>query len=103
MRENLFGGQGRVQVWSLLEGQAPPFTAALACELEAGGRVGRHVQDNCPEIVIGLGGLGEAVVGKQQWALRPGDVVYLPLGEVLEIINHSSDEALRYLIVKAEP
>ena len=101
-RKDLFGGTGTVKVWNLLRRAAPPFTAALACELDPGGRVGRHRQQHFLEIVIGIEGLGEAVVGKQQHALRPGDVVYLPLGETLELINHSDSEPLQYLIIKAE-
>ncbi|PRQ02727.1 cupin domain-containing protein [Enhygromyxa salina] len=100
-RQNLFGGVGTVKVWNLLRRSAPPFTAVLACELEPGGRVGRHLQEEFPEIVVGIEGLGEAVVGKQQFGLRPGDVVYLPLGETLEIINHSDTARLQYLIIKA--
>jgi quercetin dioxygenase-like cupin family protein len=100
-RENLFGGVGTVKVWDLLRRSAPPFTAVLACELDPGGRVGRHQQDEYPEIVVGIEGLGEAIVGKQQFGLRPGDVVFLPLGETLEIINHSDTAALQYLIIKA--
>jgi len=80
---------------------APPFTAALACELAPGGRVGRHVQQHFPEIVVGLGGRGEARVSSQPQPLEPGDVVHLPLGSALEIINLSSDEPLAYLIIKA--
>jgi quercetin dioxygenase-like cupin family protein len=100
-RENLFGGVGTVKVWDLLRRAAPPFTAVLACELDPGGRIGRHLQNEFPEIVVGIEGLGEAIVGKQQFGLRPGDVVYLPLGQTLEIINHSETERLQYLIIKA--
>ncbi|MFV8749873.1 cupin domain-containing protein [Nannocystaceae bacterium ST9] len=98
----LFGGKGEVRVWNLLaDRRAPPFTAVLACELEPGGRVGRHVQEHFPEIVVGLSGRGEARVAGRPQPLEPGDVVHLPLGTVLEIINTSSDEALHYLIIKA--
>ncbi|NVB37382.1 cupin domain-containing protein [Pseudenhygromyxa sp. WMMC2535] len=101
LRSELFGGQGTVKVWNLMRQAAPPFTAVLACELEPGGRVGRHRQEHYPEIVIGISGLGEAIVGKQQHGLRPGDMVYLPQGEILELINHRDDEPLQYLIIKA--
>jgi quercetin dioxygenase-like cupin family protein len=101
VRNDLFGGHGEVRVWSLLAGRAPPFTAALSCELEAGGHVGRHVQEHYPEIVIGLEGRGEARVGGQPRPLEPGELVYLPLGEVLEIINLDAEAPLRYLIIKA--
>ena len=101
LRENMFGGVGTVKVWNLMLRKSPPFTAALGCELDPGGHVGRHRQQEFPEIVIGVEGLGEAIVGKQQYGLRPGDVVYLPLGETLEIINHSETEPLQYLIIKA--
>ena len=102
-REDLFGGRGEVLVWNLLTGtSAPPFTAVLSCELAPGGRVGRHRQHEFPEIVIGLGGRGEAHVGELTHFLGPGFVVHLPLGEVMSIVNLSEDEPLRYLIVKAK-
>jgi quercetin dioxygenase-like cupin family protein len=101
-REKLFGGEGAVTVWDLLgRAAAPPFTAVLSCELEPAGSVGRHEQQEFPEIVIGLGGDGEAWVDDHPTPLGAGDVVYLPLGAVLSIANHSPTEPLRYLIVKA--
>lgn len=102
-RENLFGGRGVVSVWNLLAGQhASPFTAVLACELDPGGSVGRHVQHEYPEIVIGLEGSGIALVDGHEQALDPGSVVHLPLGSVLELRNRSEAEPLRYLIIKAK-
>lgn len=99
---DLFGGTGEVKVWNLLpSGDAPPFTAVLACELAPGGHVGRHLQDHFPEIVIGLEGRGEARVGGRPASLAPGDVVHLPLGQALELINLDEDQPLRYLIIKA--
>ncbi len=99
---NLFDGVGDVQVWNLLaERRMPPFAAVLACELDPGGRVGRHVQEHFPEIVVGLSGRGEARVAGQAQPLEPGDVVHLPLGKPLELLNLSSDEPLCYLIIKA--
>lgn len=101
-RADLFGGVGEVRVWNLLGAlAAPPFTAVLACELEAGGRVGRHRQLEFPEIIIGMAGVGEAQVGEIRHPLGVGDVVYLPLGEVLELRNLSAEAALHYLIIKA--
>jgi quercetin dioxygenase-like cupin family protein len=101
-REALFGGAGAVRVWDLLEGgEAPPFTAVLGCELDPGGSVGRHRQQEFPEIVVGLGGEGEAEVDGEWYQLGLGDVVHLPLGSTLAIRNRSSTEPLRYLIVKA--
>jgi quercetin dioxygenase-like cupin family protein len=99
--EDLFNGRGRVSVWSLLEGVAEPFTAVLSCELAPNGVVGRHVQEEFAEIVVGLDGDGEAVVDGRTQALRPGDVAHLPLGSALELRNRSSERSLTYLIVKA--
>ncbi len=101
LRSDLFGGKGEVRVWGLLEGLAEPFTALLSCELAPGGNVGRHLQTEFPELVIGLEGKGEATVDDNLRALGPGDAVYLPLGSVLSIVNRSELEPLRYLIVKA--
>jgi uncharacterized cupin superfamily protein len=98
---DLFGGRGQVLVWSLLAGPAEPFTAVLSCELAPGGEVGSHVQQEYPEIVIGIGGDGIAVVDGTELPLRDGDVVSLPCGSVLSIVNGSATEPLRYLIVKA--
>lgn len=101
-RDALFGGKGAVYVWDLLgSAGAAPFTAVLYCELEPGGSVGRHRQEEYPELVIGLDGDGEASVDGAPRPLAPGDVVHLPLGAILAITNKSSAEPLRYLIVKA--
>lgn len=100
-RRDLFGGRGDVRVWSLLQGSAEPFTAILSCELEAGGSVGRHVQEQFAEVVIGLEGTGEATVDGRPHALGAGDVVHVPLGAVLAIDNRGSPAPLRYLIIKA--
>jgi quercetin dioxygenase-like cupin family protein len=101
-REALFGGRGAVRVWDMLGArQAPPFAAALWCELDPGGSVGRHVQEHFPELVIGIEGQGEARVDDRAYALGQGDAVHLPLGSILAITNLSSDHPLRYLIVKA--
>ena len=103
-RRALFGGRGIVSVQDLLGAEvAGPFTAVLACSLEADGSVGPHVQERYAEILVGLGGNGEATVDGEARTLRPGDVVYLPLGATLSISNRSSEEALDYLIVKARP
>jgi quercetin dioxygenase-like cupin family protein len=103
-REALFGGRKAVRVWDLLDAHrhAPePFTAVLACELEPSGSVGRHVQDEFAEIVVGLEGVGEASVDGQRRPLATGDVVHLPLGAVLALRNLSDDAPLYYLIIKA--
>jgi len=103
VRESLFGGCGRVLVWNLLGRRvAPPFTAVLSCVLEENGRVGRHVQDEYDEIVVGLTGYGEARVDGKPQPFGPGAVVYLPLGSALELVNEAPDKELRYLIIKAE-
>ncbi len=101
IRRDLFGGTGAVKVYNLDPSPMPPFAAALWCELEAGGSVGRHLQEHYPEIVIGLEGDGEATVGQQAFPLKAGSVVQLPLGSVLSLRNLSSEAPLRYLILKA--
>jgi len=104
VRANLFGGQGEVRVWNLLADHplpTKPFTAVLSCELDPGGHVGRHVQEHFPEIVIGLGGEGEATVDDHPYPLAAGEVVHLPLGAVLELRNLSDALPLRYMIIKA--
>jgi quercetin dioxygenase-like cupin family protein len=98
---DLFGGRGEVNVWNLLHHAAGPFTAVLSCELSVGGSVGRHLQEQFAELVIGVEGEGEASVDGQPARLSAGDVVYLPLGAILTIANRSNDVPLRYLIVKA--
>lgn len=102
VRTSLFGGEGQVTVWDLLRGHtAPPFAAVLGCELSPGGSVGRHQQQQYPEVVICIAGSGEASVGDEVSRLQPGDVVFLPFGSTLALRNLSAAEPLRYLIVKA--
>lgn len=98
---NLFGGVGEVRVWSLLRGASEPFTALLSCELTPGGSVGRHVQQEFSELVIGSAGEGVAIVDGVTHRLASATAVHLPFGAVLEIINRSQREPLKYLIVKA--
>lgn len=100
---NLFGGTGEVRVFSLLQGAMEPFTAALSCELAPGGSVGAHVQQEFPELVIGIAGQGEARVNGVAHPLDALHAVHLPLGAVLQIVNLAAHEPLRYLIVKARP
>ncbi len=101
VRSNLFGGSGDVSVSSLLDADRAPFAAVLWCELAPGASVGRHVQQEFPEIVIGLDGDGTATVDSAPYSLGQGDVVHLPLGSVLSIENRSGERSLTYLIVKA--
>jgi quercetin dioxygenase-like cupin family protein len=101
-RERLFGGDGAVLVWNLCDASpAPPFGAVLACELEGGGRVGPHVQQEFAEVVIVVEGEGTARVAGSPVTLQPGVVVQVPLGQVLALENRSPEQPLRYLIVKA--
>jgi quercetin dioxygenase-like cupin family protein len=101
VRVDLFGGHGEVRVYGLLRAAAEPFTAVLWCELAPGGTVGRHVQEEFPEVVIGIDGDGEASIDGQTQPLRAGSAVHLPLGSVLAIANRSGEAPLKYLIVKA--
>src|SRR5277367_5247246 len=102
-REALFGGTGEVLVWDLLgAAELPPFTAVLACELAPGGRVGVHRQELYPEIVVVTGGEGSAELDGARTPIAVGTLLALPLGSTLSLTNASSDEPLRYLIVKAE-
>lgn len=102
IRADLFGGRGTVRIWDLLaSAAAPPFSAVLQCELAPGGTVGAHRQQDDPEIVIGLEGVGEARVDGQPQPLNAGDLVYLPHGSLLELAN-LGDAPLRYLIIKAK-
>jgi quercetin dioxygenase-like cupin family protein len=102
-RAALFGGKGAVLVWDLLgAARLPPFSAALACELEPGGSVGAHVQQRDPEIVICIEGRGVAEVDGEPQALAPGALVALPHGSTLALRNEDEREPLRYLIIKAQ-
>ncbi len=103
VRPELFGGTGEVRVWSLMAGALPPFDCVLGCELDPGGSVGVHVQNECTEIVIITEGHGEARVDDQPQALRPGVVVRLALGQKLALTNGSDVDPLRYLIIKVKP
>jgi quercetin dioxygenase-like cupin family protein len=103
-REQLFGGRGVVLVWNLCGAPpSPPFGAILACELEGGGSVGAHVQQEFAEVLIVVEGQGVARVGDVLLSLRAGAVVEIPFGRTLAIENGSPAHPLRYLIVKASP
>ncbi|HEV3031766.1 MAG TPA: cupin domain-containing protein [Polyangia bacterium] len=102
-RERLFGGGGAVLVWNLCAAKtALPFGAILACELEGGGSVGLHLQQEFAEVLIVVEGEGVARVGESPIAVHAGVVVQIPLGETLALENASPELPLRYLIVKAK-
>ena len=101
VRQGLFGGQGAVRVWALTARPAQPFTAILACELEAGASVGPHVQEHDPEIVIAISGSGTVSVNGVAASFSSGQVIELAHGHTLAIDNTASTDPLRYLIVKA--
>ena len=70
------------------------------CELEPSGVVGRHVQQEFPEILICLSGEGVVTIGVESHRFVTGVCLTLPLGEVLQI--SCGDQApLSYLILKA--
>jgi quercetin dioxygenase-like cupin family protein len=99
-RPSLFGGEGTVRVWDL-GGRVGALSAVLFCELEPGGRVGKHVQSHDDEVVIVLEGEAVIYVQGQPHACVKGSAVPLALGQTLEIDNASPTEPVRYLIVKA--
>ncbi len=101
VRQALFGGERAVRVWNLLAGPRAPFATVLACELEPGGSVGAHVQEEFAELVIAIDGDGHVLVNGDRSPLAPGAVIELPLGETLAISNDSGERSLRYLIIKA--
>ncbi|MCA9668004.1 MAG: AraC family ligand binding domain-containing protein [Myxococcales bacterium] len=101
VRRDLFGGRGEVAISDLLGADAaPPFTAVLDCELEAGGRVGVHLQEHYPEIVVCTGGAGWVELDGARHAFAPGQMIYLPLGSTLAL-ECAEGAPLRYLIIKA--
>lgn len=100
-RRDLFGGNGIVRVWSLVDAPKLPFTAVLACELEPGASVGTHVQEYFPELVIGISGTGSVTVNGVASEFGAGKVVELALGHTLAITNASHQTPLRYLIIKS--
>jgi oxalate decarboxylase/phosphoglucose isomerase-like protein (cupin superfamily) len=101
-QRDLFGGSGAVDIWNLRTSNCPPFSASLWCSLEPSGVVGRHRQQDDPEIVICIAGEGVATVGKTEHAMVTGVMLYLPYGQVLSIENKSAEESLDYLIIKAK-
>ena len=101
-RRDLFHGKGEVKIWNMLSPNTlDPFKTVLWCELEPKGKVGRHVQQHYPEVLICLSGEGRVTLGLVEHIFITGVCLTLPLGEVLQIVNHD-DAPLSYLIVKAE-
>ena len=101
-RRDLFGGRGEVKVWNLMSPRAlDPFRAALWCELEPSGEVGRHVQQHYQEILICISGKGVVKIGQTAHEFTPGVCLTLSLGEILQI-TCGADTPLSYLIIKAE-
>lgn len=101
VKRDLFNGHGAVTLWDLLgHSSSGPFKAALWCELEAGGEVGAHRQQEWPELVICLSGAGHATVGETRHRLEPGRCAVLPLGALLSL-SADLEGPMSYLIIKA--
>jgi len=101
-QRDLFGGSGAVDIWNMRTSNCPPFSASLWCSLEPNGVVGRHRQQDDPEIVICIAGEGVAMIGKTAHVMVSGVMLYLAFGQVLSIENKSDVESLDYLIIKAK-
>lgn len=101
VQRDLFGGHGEVTVCDLLgRASAPPFSAVLDCTLVAGGRVGVHMQEHDPEIVVCTAGDGWVELDGERRRFAAGQMVFLPLGSTLAL-ECGPDAPLRYLIIKA--
>lgn len=103
-RSDLFSGVGTVIMANVLpESHCPrSLMAALWCELEAGGHVGRHLQSDCDEVILFVEGAGRAAVAGEIQPVRRGTLLGLPVGETLEIWADSF-RPLQYVIVKMKP
>ena len=101
-KADLFGGVGVVTIYNLLGARhVAPFEAVLSCALEAGGRVGAHVQQTAHELLIVSSGVGGAEVDGSPQQISAGSVVHIPHGRSLSLTNHSESEPLCYLLVKS--
>ena len=97
VRTNLFGGVGEVRVWNLLHGSAEPFTAVLSLRALAGWERRPARAAGIPRNRDRHRWRGEARVDGVAHRLGSFSAVHLPLGAVLEIVNRSQVEPLRYL------
>ena len=100
MRQDLFGGVGRVAVATILR-DSGPFVVTLWCALDAGASVGPHRQAKHPEQIICVAGNGEIVIDGRRNPFSTGDAYHVPFGAVLALTN-PSQAPLEYLIIKAK-
>tara|TARA_B110000037_G_scaffold212172_1_gene264600 strand:+ start:147 stop:467 length:321 start_codon:yes stop_codon:yes gene_type:complete len=101
-QENLFGGNGIVEIESRLKEGSFPFSAILLCKLEACGSIGKHRQQRDSELVIGISGQGMITINSKTEELIVKTSVFVPFGAVLSIENKSETEPLEYWIIKVE-
>jgi len=101
-QSNLFGGQGTVEIDSLLIDKGQPFSAVLWCSLEVGGSIGKYCQQRDPEIILCISGKGEICIDSQVHSMTAKSLVYMPFGSVMSLLNTSETEPFVYVIVKAE-
>ena len=100
IRQDLFGGSGRVAVATILS-ESNPFVITLWCALDIGGTVGPHRQSEYPEQIVCVSGDGEVKIDGVKRQFSAGDAHHVPLGTVLSLKN-LGDVALEYLIIKAK-
>ena len=78
IRQDLFGGVGRVAVATILR-DSEPFVITLWCALDARSSVGPHRQAEYPEQIICVGGSGEITIDGVKSPFSVADAYHVPL------------------------
>ncbi len=78
-----------------------PYSLAFAT-LEVGASSKPHILKQSEEVYVIVSGSGTATVGKEEFAVQPGDVVLIPAG-VVQFIRNDGDEVLKFYCIVSPP
>ncbi|HLC02818.1 MAG TPA: cupin domain-containing protein [Anaerolineales bacterium] len=71
--------------------------------IEPGSSSNPHAHDQQEEVFYCLSGGGSILVGEDRLVLEPGTCVFIPQGEMHQLINDRKDEVLRVLSASSPP
>lgn len=77
--------------WPIYAGTGAKDSALTYFEIDAGKRIGRHTHDTGETILL-LAGSARAVVGPEQRAVSPGEIVHVPAETVHDVVNEGSEK-----------
>jgi mannose-6-phosphate isomerase-like protein (cupin superfamily) len=73
-------------------------TQLVIMTIPPGGEIGVETHDDTDQILSFVSGIGKAVVGKQEKAVKAGDIVVVPAGKQHNFLNEGPNPLVLYTV-----